>query len=180
MKSPTKLQKCFETENFPYFSLSASLSVLLSPPPHVGDSSSSKKTKNKSSISRSQSQRPTEKRDLLTVSHVSPVDQKNDAGTGTQLSSDSVPDPQSQPKPASEANVTNPPNTGSGPTTASEDVSPSAGSSSALLPETCDTEEGAEMTPEETSPPPLRQEEDGGLESRPVSEPNEGALNSHR
>lgn len=108
------------------------------------------------------------------------MDQKNDAGTATQLSSGSVPDLQSQPEPASEANVTTPQNTVSGPTTASEDASPSAGSSSALQPGTCDTEEGAEVAPEETSAPPPRQEEDGGLESRPVSEPKEGALNSHR
>lgn len=157
------------------FSFSAFISIPDAPSSSVGAPTSSKKSKDKSGISRSQSQRPAGNKDPPRSTPTSPKVPGDDAGVkaDTRLSQDSVPDPKSQPEPASEPNVTNTQITISGPTPACGDVSPSGGSSGALQPETCDTQAG--VAHEETSSPPLRQESDGGLESGPVSEPREEA-----
>ncbi|XP_041816234.1 SH2 domain-containing protein 3C isoform X2 [Chelmon rostratus] len=153
-----------------------------------GGSSSNKKSKDKSSISRSQSQRPAGHQDRgpLRVTVASSTVARDEAGgkADTGLDQDSVPDHKTQPGPTPETNVTSTQNTISGPTAASEDVSPSGGSSAALQPEICDkkdaTQAGEDLDPEETSSPPLSQEDDhthreNGLESGAVSEPKEEA-----
>ncbi|KAM8743696.1 SH2 domain-containing protein 3C isoform 1-T1 [Acanthopagrus schlegelii] len=137
--------------------------------------SCSKKSKDKSSISRSQSQRPAGSRDpaplrVTLVSSKVPTDEvKADSGLGR----DSPPDPKTQPVPTPETNATSTQNPVSGPTAACEDVSPSGGSSSTLQPETHDEQSVAQARagskPEETSSPPLSQEidethEDDGIE----------------
>ncbi|XP_030291856.1 SH2 domain-containing protein 3C isoform X1 [Sparus aurata] len=158
--------------------------------------SCTKKSKDKSSISRSQSQRPAGNRDPapLRVTLVSTKVSKDEVKTDTGLSRDSPPDPKIQPVPTPETNATSSQNPVSGPTAACEDVSPSGGSSSALQPETCDEQSvaqaGTGLKPEETSSTPLSgeinktHEDDGiecdgiecdgiecdGIESGPVSE----------
>ncbi|XP_078127214.1 SH2 domain-containing protein 3C isoform X1 [Sander vitreus] len=136
--------------------------------------SSNKKSKDKSSISRSQSQRPLRDQDFGGSKAA-----RDEAGSkaDTGLGKDSLTDPKTQPEPIGETNVTNTQNTIS-------TMSPSSGPSAALQPETCDkqsiTQAGADLNPEETSSPPpswgndqIKQDE--GLESRPVSEPKEEA-----
>ncbi|XP_073334823.1 SH2 domain-containing protein 3C isoform X2 [Pagrus major] len=126
--------------------------------------SSSKKSKDKSSISRSQSQRPAGNQDRvprrLSLVSVSEDEVKADTGLGR----DSLPDPKTKPEPIPENNATNTQNPISGPTAACEEVSPSGGSSSALQPATGDeqsiTQAGAGLKPEETSSTPLSQEID--------------------
>ncbi|XP_051269446.1 SH2 domain-containing protein 3C isoform X1 [Dicentrarchus labrax] len=155
---------------------------------HKGPSSS-KKSKDKSGISRSQSQRPAGDRDRgpqkLTASSFKVAGDEARVKADTGLSKDSLPDSKTQPEPTGEANVTNSQSTISAPKAACEDVSPSGGSSAPLQPETCDKQSiaqagAASLSPEETSSPPLRQEndqteKDDGLQSRPVSEPKEAA-----
>lgn len=158
-------------------------------PSSLGGPSSSKKTKDKSSISRSQSQRPAGDQDRFlqrfkpTSSKVS--GDKPGAKADTALHQDPLTDPnKTQHEPAGETNVTNTQNTNSEPAPC-RDVSPSGGSSAALQHEICDmqgsiTQTGADLTPEKASSPPLcggndQTHEDGGLESRPVSEPKEEA-----
>ncbi|XP_031133798.1 SH2 domain-containing protein 3C isoform X2 [Sander lucioperca] len=139
-----------------------------------GGPSSNKKSKDKSSISRSQSQRPLRDQDCGGSKAA-----RDEAGSkaDTGLGKDSLTVPKTQPEPIGETNVTNTQNTIS-------TMSPSGGPSAALQPETCDkqsiTQAGADLNPEETSsPPPSRGNdqinEDEGLESRPVSEPKEEA-----
>ncbi|TDH01962.1 hypothetical protein EPR50_G00168150 [Perca flavescens] len=146
-----------------------------------GGPSSNKKSKDKSSISRSQSQRPLRDRDCspsrLTGVRSKAAGDEAGAKADTVLGKDSLTDPKTQPEPIGETNVTNTQNIMSA-------MSPSGGSSAALQPETCDkqniTQAGADWNPEETSsPPPSRGNdqinEDEWLESRPVSEPKEEA-----
>lgn len=159
-------------------------------PSSVGGPSNNKKSKDKSSISRSQSQRPAgvQDRGLPRVTAASSKVAQGEAGVkaDTGPGQDSLTDPKTQPEPTGETDVTNTQNTSSGPIAACEDVSPSGGLSAALQPETCDqqggTQEGADLNPEETSSPPHSQEndqtrthEDDGLESGPVPEPKEEA-----
>ncbi|XP_039636414.1 SH2 domain-containing protein 3C isoform X2 [Perca fluviatilis] len=146
-----------------------------------GGPSCNKKSKDKSSISRSQSQRPLRDRDCspsrLTAARSKAAGDEAGAKADTGLGKDSLTDPKTQPEPIVETNVTNSQNIISA-------MSPSDGSSAALQPETCDkqsiTQAGSDLNPEETSsPPPSRGNdqinEDEWLESRPVSEPKEEA-----
>ncbi|KAM9338417.1 uncharacterized protein ABDE67_017978 [Symphorus nematophorus] len=150
--------------------------------------SSSKKSKGKSSISRSQSQRPAGHQDhgppkVKAASSIVCGD-VDEVKADSELGQDSLPDLKTQPESACEINAANTQNTISGPTAACEDLSPSGGSSAVLQPDTCDnqsvTRAGADLNQEETSPPPLSQKvnqthEDDGIESAPVSEPKEKA-----
>ncbi|XP_076614294.1 SH2 domain-containing protein 3C isoform X1 [Chaetodon auriga] len=151
-----------------------------------GASSSSKKRKDKSSISRSQSQRPAGQQDrgLLRVTAASSKVDEAEGKADSGLSQDSLPDRKTQPEPTPETNLASTQTTTSAPTAACEDVSPSGGSSAALQPETCDkkdvTQADADLDPEKTSSAPLCQENDqtheqDGLESGAVSEPKEEA-----
>lgn len=159
-------------------------------PSSLGGSTSSKKSKDKSSLSRSQSQRPARENDhgLPKLTAVKFKATQDEAGVkaDTGLAKDSIPDPKAKPEPTGEIDVTNTQNTISGSTAASEDVSPSGGSSAALQPETSDeqgvTQADADLNPEEASSDPLSQGNvqtrtpaDDGFESGPVSEPKEEA-----
>ncbi|XP_026152625.1 SH2 domain-containing protein 3C isoform X2 [Mastacembelus armatus] len=144
---------------------------------------SNKKSKDKSGISRSLSQRPAgdqEKR-ALKLTTISPKVVRDEAAlkTDTVHSQDSLSDPKAKPADAAENNVTKTQTTpASEPTSACEDLSPSGDSSIALQPETCDKQgiakAGADMNPEETSSPPFSHGNDraqtletDGLESGP-------------
>lgn len=172
-------------------------------PSSVGPSSN-KKSKDKSSISRSQSQRPAGDKKSISrsqsqrpagdqdrvplrvtaaLSKVAEAEAAVKAASG--LSQGSHTDPKTQPEPTGEIDVTNTQNTISGPI-ACEDMSPSGGSIAALQPETCDkqggTQASADLNSEDTSSPPLSQgkdqmqaHEDDGLESGPVPEPKQKA-----
>ncbi|XP_044030268.1 SH2 domain-containing protein 3C isoform X2 [Siniperca chuatsi] len=152
-----------------------------------GGSSSNKKSKDKNSISRSQSQRPAKDHNCWpprltdTSSKVAGDEAGIKADTG--LGKDCLTDPKTHPEPTDETNTQS---TISGPIAACKDVSPSSGSSAAIQLETCDkqgiTQAGADLNTEETSSPPLSQGsdqtrtcEDDGLEPGPVSEPKEKA-----
>ncbi|XP_054468448.1 SH2 domain-containing protein 3C isoform X2 [Anoplopoma fimbria] len=138
-----------------------------------GGPSSSKKGKEKSSISRSQSQRPAGERDprplKLTAASTRVCRDEAGAKADNELSKDSLTDPRTQPGPTGETDVTN---------TISA-MSPSGGSSAALQPETSDKQN---MTSEEMSSVPLSRgddqtqtREDDVLEPGPVSDPKEEA-----
>ncbi|XP_029300245.1 SH2 domain-containing protein 3C isoform X2 [Cottoperca gobio] len=145
-----------------------------------GDPSSNKKSKNKSSIHRSQSQRPAGDKysEPLRLTATSSKVTGDEAGAkaNTGLSKHSLTDPKIQP--TGETNATNTKNTIAGPAVA---ISPSGGSRAELQPKTCDkqaiTQAGADINPEVTSSPPLSRgsHEDDGLQSEPVSEPKEEA-----
>lgn len=130
----------------------------------------SKKSKEKSSIHRSQSQRAAGHQDKPASAGVPGPEARIKPDTG--LSQDPVADPKSQPEPAPETRATN---TICEPTAACEDVSPPGGSTAALQPEA-----GADSNPDGPSAPPHGREsrqthEDGGLHSGPASEPREEA-----
>ncbi|KAG8010642.1 hypothetical protein GBF38_009782, partial [Nibea albiflora] len=129
-----------------------------------GAPSSSKNSKDKSSISRSQSQRPAGDRGAQRLK--------------TGLRKDSLPILRTQPEPIPKTRVTNTQDTTSTPTAVCKDESPSGGSTAALQPEQGVPQEGADLNPEESASPPAGQEddqtqthEDDGLQSEPVSEP---------
>ncbi|XP_069019763.1 SH2 domain-containing protein 3C isoform X2 [Embiotoca jacksoni] len=159
-----------------------------------GCPSSNKKSKNKSGISRSQSQRP-----AGSQSHVSlslPGISSKASGDGAPVKADSGinPDSSTDPKtpPGPKGDATNTQNTNPGPTAACGDVASSGGESAELQTGTWDmqgvTQESSDLNPEfkkETSSPPLSQGNDGtgevdGLESEPVSEPKEEAEGAHK
>ncbi|XP_059214304.1 SH2 domain-containing protein 3C [Centropristis striata] len=149
-----------------------------------GGTSSNKKSKDKSSIFRSQSQRPAGDRDrevwrlTASPSKVTGDGTRDEAETG--LNKDSLTDPKTQPETTMTSNVTTTQNIISDPIAA---TSPSGGSSAAVQPETCEqsiAQTGADLKPEEISSAPLSQEsdqthKDDGSESGPVSEPKEEA-----
>nr|XP_046231192.1 SH2 domain-containing protein 3C isoform X2 [Scatophagus argus] len=148
-----------------------------------GSTSSAKKSKDKSGISRSQSQRPAGSQDRGPPKLTSPSSKVagDEAGVKADpvLSQDSFPDPKSQPEPTCATDVTNTQNTISGSIAACEDVSPSGGSDVVLQPETSDErgvpQAGADLNPEESSALPHSQDndqthEDNGLASKPVPE----------
>ncbi|XP_022624162.1 SH2 domain-containing protein 3C-like isoform X1 [Seriola dumerili] len=154
-----------------------------------GGSSSSKKSKDKSNLSRSQSQRPAgdQDRDPLRITadpfKVARDEAEVEADTG--LTRDYFTDDKMQLKPTGDTNDTNTQSVTSGPT----DVPPSGGSSATLQPEACDEQEitqaGADLNPDETSSPPLSQgndqtktHEDVGLEPGVVSKTVEVAESS--
>ncbi|XP_068430582.1 SH2 domain-containing protein 3C [Clinocottus analis] len=129
-----------------------------------GGPSSNKKSKDKSSIGRSQSQRPAGDQDRgpQRPAAASPKVSSDEAGAkaGTGLSKDSFAEPKSQPEPTGETNVGMP---------------PSGGPSGALQPETCGEQR---FNPEETSSPLLSREDDqtwtqkhDELESEPAADP---------
>lgn len=156
-----------------------------------GCSSTSKKSKDKNSISRSQSQRPAGNQShasLRLISSSSKVAGDEAAGKeDSGLKQDSLTGPKTEP--AGERNASNNKNITSGATAACEDVSPPGGWIAALQSETCHkpdlTQAGADRNPQsikDTSPSSLSQKEEkeegedesrgaDGLESMSVSEP---------
>ncbi len=140
----------------------------------IGASSSSKKSKDKSGISRSQSQRPAGQQDrwLPSITAASSKVAEDEAETG--LGQDSVPDSKTQPEPSCETEGTNTQNIVLCPTAACVDLSPSGGSSAVLQPETCDklsvSQAESNLNHEETSSAPVSLEKDQTNEDD-VSEP---------
>ncbi|XP_037608997.1 SH2 domain-containing protein 3C isoform X2 [Sebastes umbrosus] len=141
--------------------------------------------KSKSSINRSQSQRPAGEKDRgkpprPTAASSKVAGDESGAKADTWLNKDSLPDPKTQPEPTGETNVTNTPNTIPGPVSA---TSPSGGSGDALQPEACNeqgvTQASVDLNPEASPPLPsrgndqTRTHEDDGSESGPVSDPKE-------
>lgn len=125
----------------------------------------SKKSKEKSSIHRSQSQR--DKPASASVPGPEPRPKPD-----TELSQDPAADPKSQPEPAPEPGATN---TICGPADGCEDVSPPGGATAAPQPEA-----GVDPNPDGASAPPHGRENrqthgDGGLHSGPASAPREEA-----
>ncbi|XP_040915115.1 SH2 domain-containing protein 3C [Toxotes jaculatrix] len=146
-----------------------------------GGPSGSKKSKDKSSTSRSQSQRlPGDKdHDLPRITATSCKATGDEAAVKAD-NQDSATDPKTQMEATGEINVTSTQNIISGPTGVCEDVSPSGGPSATLQAETGDKQEtgqaGADLNPEETSSRPPSQGSDqsetlehDGLESGLVS-----------
>lgn len=134
---------------------------------------SNKKSKDKGSINRSQSQRPAGQQNCrsptLSTSSSKVIEEEAVVKVDTGFNQDSLTDPKAQPEPAGGSNVTNTKNSSSEATSGFEDVSPPGGSSAALQPD---------LSPEETSSPPLNQGSDqiqthegDGLESVSVSKP---------
>ncbi|XP_031711380.1 SH2 domain-containing protein 3C isoform X2 [Anarrhichthys ocellatus] len=131
-----------------------------------GGPSSNKKSKDKSSIGRSQSQRPAgdqcvSRRPTAASSKVSGDEAGAKADTG--LCKGSLTDPKTQPEPTGGTSVTN---------TISA-MSPSGGSTAALQPETCDKQN---LNPKETFSPPLSRGDDqtqekDELDSGPAPDP---------
>lgn len=142
---------------------------------------SSKKSKDKGSINRSQSQRPAGQQNcrsptLSTNSNKFPEEEAV-VKTDTGFNRDSPTDPKAQLQPAGGSNVTNTTNSCSETTSGSEDVSPSGGSSAALQP--------PDLSPGETSSPPLVQGSDRiqpreGDRLQSVSAPKPGLLAESR
>ncbi|XP_019128016.2 SH2 domain-containing protein 3C isoform X2 [Larimichthys crocea] len=129
---------------------------------------SSKNSKDKSSISRSQSQRPAGDHGAQRLK--------------TGLRKDSLPIFKTQSEPIPETHATNTQDTTPTPTAACKHVSPSGGSTAALQPEQGIPQAGTDLNPEESASPPASQEndqtqthEDDGLQSGPVSEPKQDA-----
>ncbi|XP_071389275.1 SH2 domain-containing protein 3C [Centroberyx affinis] len=127
-----------------------------------GGPSSSKKSKDKSSLFRSQSQRPAGDR-VCTAPRLTPLSSgsgdQGGAGAVARLGQDSPTKFKTQPEPPDQATNTQKPSPA--PLVACEDVSPSSGLNAALQPGTCDgqgiTPAGAAATPEVLgeAPPPV-------------------------
>ncbi|XP_075935796.1 SH2 domain-containing protein 3C isoform X1 [Anarhichas minor] len=132
-----------------------------------GGPSSNKKSKDKSSIGRSQSQRTAGDQDWVpgrsTAASSKVSGDEAGAKADTGLSKGSLTDPQTQPEPTGGTGVTN---------TISA-MSPSGGSTAALQPETCDKQN---VNPKETLSPPLSRGDDqthekDELDSGPAPDP---------
>lgn len=126
-----------------------------------GGPNGNKKSKDKTSISRSQSQRPVGSQEWAPLRLKFPLPTVADVELGKSF----LTDPKTQPEPAGETDVvTNTQNTDHGPVAA---MPPSSGSSAAPKPEACDeqciTQTGVDMNPED------------GLEPQAVSEPKQKA-----
>ncbi|XP_008284454.1 SH2 domain-containing protein 3C [Stegastes partitus] len=148
-------------------------------------SGSNKRSKDKAGISRSQSQRPAgdQSHGSLKFTSSKAVGDEAVVKAESGLNQSSPTDPKTEPEPEAESKASDIQQSISG--SACEDVSPSAGSSAALQPETCDnqgrTEAGEDLNPgamkEASSAPPFWGDdgtlEVDGLESEPVSEPKE-------
>ncbi|XP_062291159.1 SH2 domain-containing protein 3C [Scomber scombrus] len=141
-----------------------------------GGPSSSKKSKDKRSISRSQSQRPAGNKDCvpqrLTAVLSKVAEDKATVKADAGLKQDSLSEPKSQHEPASD--ITNPENTSSGPTSDREHVSPSSGSSTDKQDI---TQAGADLTTD-SRPEPLKKEStpplgQGNDQTRQEAEDNE-------
>ncbi|XP_072228101.1 SH2 domain-containing protein 3C isoform X2 [Leuresthes tenuis] len=154
-----------------------------------GCPSSNKKSKDKSGITRSQSQRPAGEqahaavrvRDIsFKVAEDKAAVTADTAGATTKLSPDSPTDPKTQPEPSGESNVPNTENILREPTAANEEMSPSGGRSTTLRSEEAVVLNHKSMN--ETSLVPFNENrdeshEDYGSGSKPLSEPNMEARN---
>ncbi|GLD55212.1 SH2 domain-containing protein 3C-like isoform X1, partial [Lates japonicus] len=133
-----------------------------------GGPSNSKKSKDKSNISRSQSQRPVRDKD-----HAPPrikaasFKEAGDEAAGkadTRPDQHSLTDPKTQLKPTDEVDVKTTQNITSEPEGVCEDVSPSGGSNATIQPETCKEQEitqaAADLNPEETHMEPAESQAD--------------------
>ncbi|XP_069559263.1 SH2 domain-containing protein 3C isoform X1 [Brachyistius frenatus] len=159
-----------------------------------GCPSSNKKSKNKSGISRSQSQRPAGSQSHVSLSLLGISSKASGDGAPVKADSGINPDSPTDPKtpPGPKGDATNTQNTNPSPTAACGDVASSGGESAELQTGTWDmqgvTQESSDLNPEfkkETSSPPLSQGNDGtgevdGLGSEPVSEPKEEAEGAHK
>lgn len=149
-------------------------------PSSLGGPSSSKKSKDKSNISRSQSQRPVQDKDhappRITAASFKETRDEAAGKADTRPDQHSLTDPKMQLKPTDELDVKTTQNVTSEPEGVCEDVSPSGGPSATLQPETCKEQEitqaAADLNPEKMSSPPPSHEsdhteshEDDGLES---------------
>lgn len=134
---------------------------------------SNKKSKDKGSINRSQSQRPAGPQNCrsptLSTNSSKVIEEEAVVKADPGFSQVSLTDSKAQPETARGSNVTNTKNSCSETTSGFEDLSPSGGTSAALQPD---------LSPEETSSPPLIQGSDqiqtyesDGLESAPVPKP---------
>ncbi|XP_018526032.1 SH2 domain-containing protein 3C isoform X1 [Lates calcarifer] len=145
-----------------------------------GGPSSSKKSKDKSNISRSQSQRPVQDKDhappRITAASFKETRDEAAGKADTRPDQHSLTDPKMQLKPTDELDVKTTQNVTSESEGVCEDVSPSGGPSATLQPETCKEQEitqaAADLNPEKMSSPPPSHEsdhteshEDDGLES---------------
>ncbi|KAM7369116.1 hypothetical protein PAMP_013410 [Pampus punctatissimus] len=151
-----------------------------------GDTSSSKKSKDKSSISRSQSQRCVGSQDhrLIRVTAVSSKFTGDEAAVkaDAELKQDSLTEPKSQHEPASD--ITSTQKASSGPTSACECVSPSGGSSTdkqAIIQADADLTTDDRPEPlKEVSCPPLSQGDDQTLhEGEDKGNQNSDSISSH-
>lgn len=146
--------------------------------PSLGGSSSSKKSKDKRSISRSQSQRPAGDKDCgpqrLTAVLSKVAEDKATVEADAGLKQDSLSEPKSQHEPA--IDITNTENTPSGPTSDCEHVSPSGGSSSDKQDI---TQAGADLTTD-SGPEPLKEESSPPLDQGNDQTQQKGEDNEHQ
>ncbi|KAM6975527.1 SH2 domain-containing protein 3C isoform 2-T2 [Tautogolabrus adspersus] len=145
-----------------------------------GGTSSSKKSKDKSNISRSQSQRPAGNQ-IHQQCHITATSSK-DGKDGPEDRAEPGPyqndlrDPNTQHEPSIETEITKTPSIISEPKVSGKDLSPSGGSSAALQPVTC-VKQGLKEAPSTVPCQETQDHEDDGLDPRPVLKPEEEAEN---